>query len=109
MLPLIPGYLGYVAGLAGADAARAAPRPHLLGVLLLRPGLLLVFVVMSVVLASFGAFAWFRGQEWVHGGAGDPGDGRRRGLAWADSRRSSATARSNAGRRRVCGERPCWA
>ena len=65
VLPLIPGYLGYITGLTGADLREQRRGRIFWGVLLFVLGFSLVFVVMSVVLAQLGAFAWFRGQEWI--------------------------------------------
>ncbi|MGX5670240.1 cytochrome c biogenesis protein CcdA [Kocuria sp. KSNUG] len=65
VLPLIPGYLGYITGLTGADLREQRRGRIFWGVLLFVLGFSLVFVLMSVVLAQLGAFAWFRGQEWI--------------------------------------------
>ncbi|MCR4526275.1 cytochrome c biogenesis protein CcdA [Kocuria rhizophila] len=65
VLPLIPGYLGYITGLTGADLREQRRGRIFWGVLLFVLGFSLVFVVMSVVLTQLGAFAWFRGQEWI--------------------------------------------
>ncbi|MFN3865807.1 MAG: cytochrome c biogenesis CcdA family protein [Demequina sp.] len=56
VVPLIPGYLGYVSGMAGADAGRKASRPRLvLGVLLFILGFSAVFVTLAVVVSAAGA------------------------------------------------------
>ena len=65
VLPLVPGYLGYVTGLTGADLRKQRRGRVLTGVVLFVLGFSLVFVVMSVVLAQLGAFAWFLGQRWI--------------------------------------------
>ena len=55
VLPLVPGYLSYVTGLAGADLDDGRRRGRVLvGTLLFVAGLAAVFVATSVVAASFG-------------------------------------------------------
>lgn len=65
VLPLVPGYLGYVTGLTGADLQDQKRGRVFTGVLLFVLGFSAVFVLMSVVLAQLGAFAWFLGQQWI--------------------------------------------
>lgn len=65
VLPLVPGYLGYVTGLTGVDLQEQRRGRVFLGVALFVLGFSVVFVVMSVVLAQLGAFAWFLGQQWI--------------------------------------------
>lgn len=65
VLPLVPGYLGYVTGLTGADLQDQKRGRVFMGVLLFVLGFSAVFVLMSVVLAQLGAFAWFLGQQWI--------------------------------------------
>ena len=65
VLPLVPGYLGYITGLTGADLREQKRGRIFWGVLLFVLGFSLVFVLMSVVLAQLGAFAWFLGQRWI--------------------------------------------
>ncbi|MDO5367986.1 cytochrome c biogenesis CcdA family protein [Kocuria sp.] len=65
VLPLVPGYLGYVTGLTGVDLQEQRRGRVFTGVLLFVLGFSAVFVVMSVVLAQLGAFAWFLGQQWI--------------------------------------------
>jgi len=60
VVPLVPGYLGYVSGMAGAGAAGGvtarASRPRLvLGVAMFVAGFTAVFVVLGVAFASLGA------------------------------------------------------
>lgn len=60
VVPLVPGYLGYVSGMAGASAtggsAARASRPRLvLGVAMFVAGFTTVFVVLGVAFASLGA------------------------------------------------------
>ena len=57
VVPLVPGYLGYVSGMAGAGATGArVSRPRLiLGVALFVAGFTAVFVLLGVALASLGA------------------------------------------------------
>ena len=54
VVPLVPGYLGYVSGMAGADAKRSRPR-LVLGVLLFIAGFSAVFIALSVVVTALGA------------------------------------------------------
>lgn len=56
VVPLIPGYLGYVSGMAGAGSTGKTSRPRLaLGTLLFVLGFATVFVVLGFVFASAGA------------------------------------------------------
>lgn len=62
VVPLVPGYLGYVSGMAGASAGRGggaterASKPRLvLGVAMFVAGFTAVFVVLGVAFASLGA------------------------------------------------------
>ncbi|WP_297081654.1 cytochrome c biogenesis CcdA family protein [uncultured Demequina sp.] len=56
VVPLVPGYLGYVSGMAGADAGGKASRPRLvLGVLLFILGFSAVFVTLGIVVSAAGA------------------------------------------------------
>lgn len=67
VLPLVPGYLGYVSGLTGADMSpRARTLRTVTGIGLFVLGFSLIFVLMSVVLAQLGAAPWLRGQVWVN-------------------------------------------
>ena len=59
VLPLVPGYVGYVSGMAGADAqtgkgARASRWRLLIGVLGFIAGFTLVFVAMTVAVSAAG-------------------------------------------------------
>ncbi len=55
VLPLVPGYLSYVTGLAGADLDAGRRRGRVLaGTLLFVAGFALVFITTSVVAAAFG-------------------------------------------------------
>lgn len=54
VLPLVPGYLGYVSGLAGDAGGRPEGRRLLLGVLLFVLGFSVIFVGFSVVFAAAG-------------------------------------------------------
>ncbi|WP_236683781.1 cytochrome c biogenesis CcdA family protein [Demequina flava] len=56
VVPLVPGYLGYVSGMAGADAGGKKSRPRLvLGVLLFIAGFSAVFVTLAIVVSAAGA------------------------------------------------------
>jgi len=56
VVPLVPGYLGYVSSMAGAGTPGRNSRPRLvLGVLLFVLGFTAVFVVLGVAFASLGA------------------------------------------------------
>lgn len=65
VLPLVPGYLGYVAGLSGTADKRRTWRV-VAGISLFIAGFSLIFVMMSAVLAQLGTAAWLRGQVWVN-------------------------------------------
>lgn len=65
VLPLVPGYVGYVTGLTGANEIKRTQRVFF-GILLFILGFSLVFVLMSVVLAQLGAAPWLKGQAWVN-------------------------------------------
>jgi cytochrome c-type biogenesis protein len=66
VLPLVPGYLSYVTGLAGADLDSGARRGRVLaGTLLFVAGFGTVFVLMSVLLASAGRVLLLRNQRPV--------------------------------------------
>ncbi len=55
VVPLVPGYLGYVSSMAGAGTPGRSSRPRLiLGVLLFVLGFTAVFVVLGVAFASLG-------------------------------------------------------
>jgi cytochrome c-type biogenesis protein len=54
VLPLVPGYLSYVAGLSGADA-KAAPRRMVSGALLFVLGFTAVFVCEGLLFGELGA------------------------------------------------------
>jgi cytochrome c-type biogenesis protein len=54
VVPLVPGYLGYVSGMAGADAKRSRPR-LVLGVLLFIAGFSLVFILLGIGVSALGA------------------------------------------------------
>lgn len=64
VLPLVPGYVGYVTGLSGSEEKRT--QRVFWGISLFILGFSLVFVLMSVVLAQLGAAPWLRGQGWVN-------------------------------------------
>lgn len=56
VVPLVPGYLGYVSGMAGAGATGKASRPRLvLGAILFVLGFTAVFVVLGVAFGALGA------------------------------------------------------
>ncbi|HEX8498467.1 MAG TPA: cytochrome c biogenesis protein CcdA [Actinomycetales bacterium] len=54
VLPLVPGYLGYVTGLTGVDLERQRRGRMVAGVLLFVLGFTAVFVTITATLASFG-------------------------------------------------------
>lgn len=67
VLPLVPGYVGYVTGLSGAEMSpRQRTWRMFAGISLFVLGFSLIFVLMSVVLAQLGAAPWLRGQAWVN-------------------------------------------
>ena len=62
VVPLVPGYLGYVSGMAGADVASKRARPRLvMGVLLFIAGFTLVFLVYTALAGAAGA--WLRAWQ----------------------------------------------
>lgn len=65
VLPLVPGYLGYVTGLSGTETKHRTRRTFA-GILLFILGFSLIFVLMSVVFAQLGAAPWLKGQSWVN-------------------------------------------
>lgn len=67
VLPLVPGYLGYVTGLSGGQLTDRQRRIRmLLGISLFIAGFSLVFVLLSVILAQLGAAPWIKGQAWLN-------------------------------------------
>ncbi len=64
VLPLVPGYLGYVTGLSGTDSQHRTRRT-VAGIGLFVLGFSFIFVMMSVILAQIGAAPWLKGQPWV--------------------------------------------
>lgn len=55
VVPLVPGYLGYVSGMAGADVAAKRSRPRLvLGVLLFIAGFSAVFILLTIGVTALG-------------------------------------------------------
>ena len=66
VLPLVPGYLGYVTGLTGSDLQRSRRGRMVLGTTLFILGFSVVFVLMSVVLAQIGAAPWIRSHTWIN-------------------------------------------
>jgi cytochrome c-type biogenesis protein len=65
VLPLVPGYLGYVTGLAGADLAQRRRGRMLAGVGLFVLGFSVVFVLAGVVFAQIGASLQADRYPWV--------------------------------------------
>lgn len=55
VLPLVPGYLGYVTGLTGVDLERQRRGRLVAGALLFVAGFTVVYVTVTATLASFGA------------------------------------------------------
>ncbi|GAA3609029.1 cytochrome c biogenesis protein CcdA [Marihabitans asiaticum] len=54
VLPLVPGYLGYVTGLSETSLERRSPRRMMLGALLFVAGFTVVFVLATMFVASAG-------------------------------------------------------
>lgn len=54
VLPLVPGYLGYVTGLSDVELERRSPRRMMLGALLFVAGFTLVFVLTAIFVATAG-------------------------------------------------------
>ncbi|WP_188666116.1 cytochrome c biogenesis CcdA family protein [Tersicoccus solisilvae] len=63
VLPLVPGYLGYVTGLTGADLQDHRRGRVLAGVGLFVLGFSIVFVLIGAVFGQAGA--WLKGAPWV--------------------------------------------
>ena len=56
VVPLVPGYLGYVSGMAGADVGTKRNRPRLvLGVLLFIAGFSAVFILLTIGVTALGS------------------------------------------------------
>lgn len=64
ILPLVPGYLSYVTGLAGADLGAAKRGRMLLGTVLFVLGFTVVFVSYGVLFGELGTLL-LRQQEWI--------------------------------------------
>ncbi|MFW0107530.1 cytochrome c biogenesis CcdA family protein [Rothia sp. P7181] len=64
VLPLVPGYIGYMTGLSG-NTKNINTRYALGAVALFILGFSTVFILLSVVFAQLGAAPWLRGQRWV--------------------------------------------
>lgn len=64
ILPLVPGYLSYVTGLAGADLGEAKRGRMLLGTVLFVLGFTVVFVSYGVLFGELGTLL-LRQQEWI--------------------------------------------
>jgi cytochrome c-type biogenesis protein len=62
VLPLVPGYLGYVSGFRGGVETRRPTRRLVIGVLLFIAGFSTVFISFSIAFASLGAFL----IGWIH-------------------------------------------
>lgn len=62
VLPLVPGYLGYVGGMVGSESSTQPARGRLLaGVMLFIAGFSVVFVALSLVFVQLGAAL----QQWM--------------------------------------------
>lgn len=65
VLPLVPGYLGYVSGLAGADLAERRRGRMVAGIGLFVLGFSVVFVLFGFVFQSLGAHISRNNYPWV--------------------------------------------
>jgi cytochrome c-type biogenesis protein len=65
VLPLVPGYLGYVTGLTGVDLERQRRGRMFAGIGLFVLGFSIVFVIIGAIFGQLGA--WLKGSEagWV--------------------------------------------
>ncbi|WP_136088993.1 cytochrome c biogenesis CcdA family protein [Auritidibacter ignavus] len=64
VLPLVPGYLGYVTGLSGADLADEKRGRMTAGIALFVAGFTLVFVLLGLVFSQ--VFVWVQGEgQWL--------------------------------------------
>lgn len=65
VLPLVPGYLGYVTGLTGVDLAQQKRGRMLAGIGLFVLGFSLVFMLIGAVFGQLGAWLQAPGQAWI--------------------------------------------
>lgn len=65
VLPLVPGYLGYVTGLTGVDLAQQKRGRMLAGIGLFILGFSLVFMLIGAVFGQLGAWLQAPGQAWI--------------------------------------------
>lgn len=65
VLPLVPGYLGYVTGLTGVDLAQQKRGRMLAGIGLFVLGFSLVFMLVGAVFGQLGAWLQAPGQAWI--------------------------------------------
>ena len=118
VLPLVPGYLGYVSGMAGADRARRAAPPGAAGPARrdrVAAGVALFVAGFTVVFVALGALAGSLGGLLVRVGGHDHARARRRRdphgprRSWALCRSCSTSAACTCARARACGARRCSA
>jgi cytochrome c-type biogenesis protein len=65
VLPLVPGYLGYVSGLTGVDLEKRRRGRMLAGISLFILGFSMVFVLLGAVFGQLGAWLKTPGAAWV--------------------------------------------
>lgn len=65
VLPLVPGYLGYVTGLSGVDLADRARSRMVLGATLFVLGFTVVFVLIGAIFVQVSTWLRFGGGDWV--------------------------------------------
>lgn len=65
VLPLVPGYLGYVTGLSGVDLADRARSRMVLGATLFVLGFTVVFVLIGAIFVQVSTWLRFGGGDWL--------------------------------------------
>ncbi|NLS10005.1 cytochrome c biogenesis protein CcdA [Nesterenkonia sp. MY13] len=65
VLPLVPGYLGYVTGLSGVDLADRARSRMALGATLFVLGFTVVFVLIGAIFVQVSTWLRFGGGDWL--------------------------------------------
>lgn len=65
VLPLVPGYLGYVTGLSGVDLADRARSRMVLGATLFVLGFTVVFMLIGAIFVQVSTWLRFGGGDWL--------------------------------------------
>jgi hypothetical protein len=109
VLPLVPGYLGYVTGLTGVDLEKQKRGRMLAGIGLFVLGFSVIFVLLGGAFGQLGFHDQRRAELVGHPGPGRSGDHHGRGVHGRLSAGFSGTPRSTPSRLPVCGVHRCWA